>query len=88
MGAGDNKKSLLRSSTNPQDFYEPSIAFGLTPLGLGWMGAGDNKKSLLRIMVIQPKLKALFVSNAMASKSPLVHYHAKMHHEVLPAQSS
>ena len=42
MGAGDNRKSLLRSSTNPQDFYEPSIAFGLRPLGLGWMGAQDN----------------------------------------------
>ena len=24
-GAGDNKKSLLRSSNNPQDFYDPSI---------------------------------------------------------------
>ena len=44
----DNKNSLLRSSTNPQDYYDPSIAFGLPPLGLGWMGAGDNKNSLLR----------------------------------------
>ena len=44
----DNKNSLLRGSTNPQDYYEPSIAYGLPPLGLGWMGAGDNKNSLLR----------------------------------------
>ena len=47
MGAEDNKKRLLRSSTNPQDYYEP-IAFGLPLLGLDWMGAGDNKKRLLQ----------------------------------------
>ncbi len=35
----DNKNSLLRSSTNPQDYYDPSIAFGLPPLGLDWMGS-------------------------------------------------
>ena len=39
---------MLRSSTNPRDYYYPSIAFGLPPLGLDWMGAGDNKKIMLR----------------------------------------
>ena len=34
MGAGDNKNIMLQSSTNPHDFYAPSIAFGSTPLGL------------------------------------------------------
>ena len=48
MGPRDNKKSLLRSSTNPREYYDPSIAFGLPPLGLDKWGAGDNKKSLLR----------------------------------------
>ena len=52
----DNKNSLLRSSTNPQDYYDPSIAFGLPPLGLGWMGAGDNKNSLLRSSTNPPGL--------------------------------
>ena len=33
---GDNKKSLMRSSTNPQEYYvKPSMVFELPPLGLG-----------------------------------------------------
>ena len=46
-GAGDNKKSLLRSSINPQDFYDPQHLGHLYIAVDGW-GAGDNKKSLLR----------------------------------------
>ena len=39
-------RTLIPSPT--QDYYDPSIAFGLPPLGLDWMGAGDNKKRLLQ----------------------------------------
>ena len=39
-GAGDNKKSLLRSSLNPQDFYDPSAYY---PLAVDGWGAGDKK---------------------------------------------
>ena len=41
-----NKKSLLRSSTIPQDYYYPSIAFGSPQDWIAW-GARDNKNSLL-----------------------------------------
>ena len=37
------KKSLLRSSTNPKDYYDPSKAFALPPLGLDWMGSQRGK---------------------------------------------
>ena len=46
-GAGDNKKSLLRSSNNSQNFYDPQH-LGHLPLALDGWGARDNKKSLLR----------------------------------------
>ena len=35
-GAGDNKKSLLQSSNNPQDFYDPQH-LGHLPIAVdGW----------------------------------------------------
>ena len=46
-GAGDNKKSLLRSSINYQDFYDHKH-LGHLPLALDGWGAGENKKSLLQ----------------------------------------
>ena len=38
-GAGDSNKSLLQNSAHTQDYYDPSIAFGLPPRGLDWMGS-------------------------------------------------
>ena len=46
-GAGDNKKNLLRSSVNSQDFYDHQH-LGHLPLALDGLGARDNNKSLLR----------------------------------------
>ena len=54
-GVGDNKKSLLRSSTNPQDYHDPSIAFGLPPLGLDWMGSRRQIKRVCCEAALSPR---------------------------------